>query len=44
VAFFYYLKFRQCGLLERSDKNARTGNAPSIASAYTPSMEISVFA
>ena len=51
---FYYLSFRQGDLLERSDKNARTGNtlcdkntgtgnAPSIASAYTPSLEISVF-
>ena len=27
-----------------NNKNARTGNAPSIASAYTPSREISVFA
>jgi hypothetical protein len=41
---FYYLSFRQGDLLERSDKNVRTGNAPSIASAYTPSMDISVFA
>ena len=27
-----------------NNKNARTGNAPSIASAHTPFMEISVFA